>query len=278
LRIFEDQVSLFSYFPLSQTRRFELGGGWLKYYYRLDRINNYYYLGLPVKQDKGKLPSPKGYSVEQVYGAYVFDNSSFGIASPLDGARYRLEFGSYFGGYNFQSFLLDYRKYFWLKPVSLAFRLYQYYRFGDDAESTLSPLYIGYPTLVRGYNSGSFSNSNSIGDSFSINQLAGSRIAVGNIEVRVPFSGPKRLSLIKSGVLFTELAGFLDSGLAWDSRSSVTLEGNTMAANKRFPVFSTGLSARVNLFGYLVVEPYYAFPLNRHLDKGVFGINFTPGW
>ncbi len=47
----------------------------------------------------------------------------------------------------------------------------------------------------------------------------------------------------------------------------------------RFPVVSTGASLRINLFGYLVLEPYYAFPLqNGGFRNGQFGLNFVPGW
>jgi len=44
-------------------------------------------------------------------------------------------------------------------------------------------------------------------------------------------------------------------------------------------ITSTGISARINLFGQLIIEPYYAYPLQlKGLNGGVFGVNFTPGW
>ncbi len=44
-------------------------------------------------------------------------------------------------------------------------------------------------------------------------------------------------------------------------------------------ITSAGISTRINLFGQLIIEPYYAFPLQLEgNDKGIFGINFTPGW
>jgi hypothetical protein len=43
-------------------------------------------------------------------------------------------------------------------------------------------------------------------------------------------------------------------------------------------VFSVGASARINLLGALIIEPYYAFPLSRDDVSGVFGVNLLPGW
>ena len=36
----------------------------------------------------------------------------------------------------------------------------------------------------------------------------------------------------------------------------------------------------INLFGYLVLEPYFAFPLSAPEDRRqwVWGLNFIPGW
>ena len=52
-----------------------------------------------------------------------------------------------------------------------------------------------------------------------------------------------------------------------------------MNYEERCPVFSTGVSLRINLLGYLIIEPYYAFPLqNGGFKNGSFGLNFTPGW
>ncbi len=50
-------------------------------------------------------------------------------------------------------------------------------------------------------------------------------------------------------------------------------------ANQRVPALSTGISLRVNFFGYFVLEPYLAVPFNRNdVSKPVFGLGFTPGW
>jgi outer membrane protein assembly factor BamA len=280
LRTFETQAGLFTYRPLSQTRRLEAGVSLARYYYRLDRISNYYHQGLLVDEDRERLPTPSGYTISQLNAAYVGDKSVFGTVGPLDGRRYRLGVEQYLGAVQFRSLLADYRHYFRLKPVSLALRLYHYGRYGSDAESgALPPLFLGFPTLVRGYDGNSFYRNETVQTGgFSINQLSGSRMLVGNAEVRLPFSGPERLSLFKSGLFPTEWAVFFDGGLAWDSRGLPINRDETGVTWQRRPVFSAGVSLRLNLLGYLVLEPYYAVPLQRDFKGGIFGLNFSPAW
>jgi hypothetical protein len=43
-------------------------------------------------------------------------------------------------------------------------------------------------------------------------------------------------------------------------------------------VFSAGLSARANLFGYAVFEVYYAHPFQRPNKSWVLGFQLAPGW
>src|SRR5207244_1855043 len=90
--------------------------------------------------------------------ALVYDTSSFGATSPVQGQRYRLEASPTFGTINFNSVLADYRRYF--MPVSFytfAARIMHYGRYGSGGEDyRLFPLFIGYPNLVRGYDVSTF--------------------------------------------------------------------------------------------------------------------------
>ncbi len=126
---------------------------------------------------------------------------------------------------------------------------------------------------------------------FTIDQLSGTRTAVANFEVRLPFTGPEKLSAVKSKFFFSELNLFFDAGLAWNAGNQVKFQiapdrigtdanGNGVYnANQRVPALSTGVSLRVNFFGYFVLEPYLAVPFNRNdVSKPVFGLGFTPGW
>ena len=293
MRMFEDNISLFASYPLSQTKRFEgtMSSSW--YYYRIDRYNNYYSLdGIAIGGSKEKLDAPKGSNYQQISLAYVEDNSYFGMTAPMQGHRSRYQLEKYFGSANIFTVLVDYRKYFYLKPMTLAFRTYNFGMFGRDAESgVLPPLYLGYPWLVRGYEDLSFTGGDSLDvNTFNPSRLSGSKVSVANAELRLPLTGPERLAVIKSKWLLTDLNLFFDAGIAWNRNnnlgwnrgSDVSYETVSPAGVEdvsRFPLFSTGASIRINLLGYLVIEPYYAFPLqNGGFKNGQFGINFVPGW
>src|SRR5690606_13803368 len=153
----------------------------------------------------------------------------------------------------------------------------------------LYTLFLGYPHLIRGYESASFRGNED--PRFNFNSLMGTRIAVVNLELRLPFTGPEKLALVRSGMLFSDLNFFFDAGLAWNNASHVafrstprlveTVEspsdpGTYIDVDERVPALSAGVSLRVNLFGAMVLEPYYAFPFQRSdVRFGTFGLNFA---
>jgi len=284
IRMFEDNVTLYAALPFSQTRRVEatLSSSW--YYYRIDRYNYYYLLnGASVGGTREKMPAPEGSSYQQISLAWVEDNSYSGMTSPMEGHRARFQADKYFGATDVFTALVDYRKYFWMKPVGLAFRAYSYGMYGGKkGENVLQPLYLGYPWLIRGYENVSYGQESTLGTgSLDISRLSGTRLAVANAELRLPFSGPEQLALIKSKYFLTDLNLFLDAGLAWYSGDQIVSgkEAATAMPDQKYPLMSTGVSVRINLLGYLVIEPYYAFPLqNGGFRNGVFGLNFVPGW
>ncbi len=280
-RAFDKSITGFVYLPFSTTRRLEFKSGYSFYSFRLDRFHNHYYGGYRIREDREKLEAPDGYRLGNTYAAYVFDNSYFGIASPMRGSRYRVEVEKTYDALDYHTIMLDYRQYAFLNPTSLAFRFLHLARFGNDAESgRIYPLSFAYPTLTRGNSMDNIEGySTEEGQAYSINQIYGSRILVANAEWRVPLTGPERLSRIKSKLLFTELAMFTDAGLAWTSTDKPKLKWNAESPNERVPFLSAGLSLRINLFGMMVIEPYYAFPWRGdRFVKGTFGLNFSPGW
>jgi hypothetical protein len=280
IRIFQEKVDVFAQYPFSKVLRVE-GGASLSYYSnRVDRYDQYYNLGGSfIGQEKTRLdPEEAGLNLfrgtlASVNAGLVGDNSYFGIASPVKGYRFRLSGERYFGDYNFYNLTLDGRQYFHAKPFTLAARAMHFGRYGRDANSFF-PLYLGYPWHVRGYE---FGNASAIlqQNKRSLDELFGSKIAVGNVELRVPFTGPEQLALIKSKFLFTELSLFVDGGLAWDTFDKAA--DNSLRPFELNPLFSAGVSMRINLFGALVLEPYYAWPLLKE-TKGTFGLNIVPGW
>jgi hypothetical protein len=152
-----------------------------------------------------------------------------------------------------------------------------YGRYGSGGEdSRLVPLFLGYPNLVRGYDIDSFSAAecgpSTNGDCPVFDQLVGSRLAVGNVELRFPpFSalGGRRLY----GPVPVDLLAFYDTGVAWTSRDEAAFLGGN-----RQRVSSVGFGARVNVFGFLVGEVDYVNPLDRPGRGWHWQFNFTAGY
>lgn len=306
IRIFEESAQGFTSYPFSKITRAEFGTGISRYSYRVDRYSTYYQIignqiGAPVFQDRRKInlaeteyQNLRPYTIFQLNTALVGDNSFSGVASPLNGFRYRIGVEQYFGTFQYTAPTIDLRKYVRTKPVTFAGRLYGYGRFGNPNNQQLFPLFIGNPFLIRGYEANSFfNNPSNTGGSFTIDQLIGDRIAVANFEIRLPFTGPEKLSVVSSKFLFSELNLFFDAGIAWNKGNNVILDRKTLpeigknsngqpiydGVNTRVPALSAGISTRVNVFGYFVLEPYLAFPFSRtNIKKPVFGLAFAPGW
>lgn len=302
IRTFQQQAEVFGSYPFTRNHRFELGGALARYSYRVDRWWQSYYYGyggrdrIPNEQASelgfGNLNS---FVIQQASASFVGDNAVFGVAAPLQGFRYRVGAEQYFGDYHFTAYNIDLRKYNRYKPVTLAARAYSYMRIGVD-EDALYPMFLGYPYLVRGYESAGMRGN--VGG-VTMQKMMGTRVAVFNFEVRLPFTGPEKLALFKSGMLFSDLNFFFDAGLAWSSDTDVRFkssidqigvqdiidpDGNVIGQspvyeNIHIPIYSAGVSLRVNLFGAMVLEPYYAIPFQRKdVRFGTFGLNFTPGW
>lgn len=313
IRVFSESAQAFTFYPFSKTTRFELGTGATYYSYRVDRFSVYY----PSNQDgsqiypyasgsnRRKVPNdefnknnPFGYNITPFFNydinSYlVGDNSVSGVtATPLDGYRYRIGIQQTFGSFKYTAPTIDVRKYIRTKPVTFATRLYAFGRLGNVGNQ-INPLFIGYPNFIRGYEANSFFKNQNGGISsngFSLNQLIGNRFIVANFEIRLPFTGPEKLSVLPSKFLFSELNLFFDAGLAWNKGDKVNFSNEidvvtefngqkTYSRTSRIPAFSAGISSRVNVLGYLVIEPYLAFPFTRDDVKlPVFGVTFAPGW
>jgi WD40 repeat protein len=267
-------------YPFSRAKRFELGAGVRNISFSRELQTQAFAVsnGQLVLDEKRDLDAPSGITLGEATAALVHDSSIFGVASPILGQRYRFEVSPTIGSLNFTGVLADYRRYFMpVRPYTLAFRMLHYGRYGNGGEDPrIQPLFLGYPTLVRGYDFGSFSASecgpSTDGSCPVFDQLLGSRLAVANAELRFPpFSalGGRRFY----GPLPIELLMFADVGVAWTSADKAEFLGG-----ERKPVASWGAGARVNVFGFVVVEVDYVRPLDRPLQKSLWQFNFTTGW
>jgi len=276
-RIFEDKATLFAQYPFSTTLRLEAGAAFSRYSFRVDRLDNYYdAFGNLIAQDRQKLDNaPPAFNLGNVQLALVGDNANFGLTAPLSGHRYRFGIEQYFGEFNYTAATADYRIYRYFKPVGVAFRALHYGRYGGNSEG-LFPLYAGSPWYLRGLNSAAAQDI-FVQNGRSFDDLLGSKLLVTNFEVRIPFSGPEQLALVKSKFLFSDLNFFVDGGVAFNSFSELYEDSRDIRFQRAKPIFTAGASVRLNVFGALVLEPYYAVPLVKE-TKGVFGLNIIPGW
>jgi Tol biopolymer transport system component len=289
-RIYIQNIAGLTQYPFSQTRRFEAQAGFTRYAFHREVIQYGYFLG----QHTGEVVQREVQADPALYfaetsAAFVGDNSFFGFTSPVAGARWRVEVAPTFGTLTYQSLLADYRRYQMVRPFTFAARGLHYGRYGRNAEGRhedgryiLSPLFLGYQPLVRGYSRESFTREECVlgGGSSGcapFDRLVGTRMAVANFEIRVPLLGVSELGLINFPYLPLEVSPFFDAGVAWTSDESPDLRFDRNTPD-RVPVFSTGISARMNLLGYAVLEAYYAYPFQRPHKGAHWGFQLAPGW
>ncbi len=280
----QDQLSAISRYPFSTTRRLEASAGYLQLSYDNELFRVAIVGDQVVERDERTLPSPESLQLFQTSLAYVGDTSYFGFTSPVRGHRYRFEVEPTFGDLQFQSAVADFRRYFFMRPVTLAMRGLHIGRYGRDAESErLNQLYVGRPTLVRGYEIGDIDLSECSdvpgdpGACPEFDRLVGSRMAVANLEFRLPLFGTRGFGVFNVPFLPTELAAFVDAGVAWtkDQTPEVRFDRESI---ERVPVVSAGLSARILLGGFAVLHFYYARPFQRPDEEWVTGFTIAPGW
>jgi Tol biopolymer transport system component len=286
VRQFFDELSGGVQYPFSTTRRVEFSAGVqrISYDFEADQFFSRN-VGLVDVRRGVNLEAPPSVTLAQASVALVGDNSFMAFTSPVAGSRYRFEVTPTFGDLTFQTAVADYRHYFLLRPVTLAFRGLHYGRYGKGGEDNrLYPLYLGNPQLMRGYESNSFdaavdctSGTDDPNGCPELTRLLGSRIAVVSAELRVPLFGTSQYGLINLPFLPTELSFFTDAGAAWTSEESTRFAFDRTAID-RVPLVSAGVSARVNVLGYAVVEFYYAKPFQRANRDWVFGFQLAPGW
>jgi len=279
-----DSVTGIVQYPFSGTRRVELSTGYQHQSFRAD-LETVVIVGNNIVDDQIQhLANPFSINLWTAGAAFVGDSSQFGFVSPLRGTRYRYEVDALTGTLHFETALADWRKYWFLNPVTFAVRGLHYGRYGKDAESSeLIPLYIGSSDLVRGYDIGSIgldecvrtSPTASAGTCPVFDRLIGSRIAVANAEVRIPLFGSREFGIF-SGFIPTELAPFVDAGVAWTKAESPKIRFASQST-ERVPVVSAGVSVRM-LLSYIPLEFYWARPFQRPNRGWQFGFNILPGW
>jgi hypothetical protein len=256
-------------YPLNQAKRLEFGAGVQSMWFSQEiRVQVYDPTGATVGHSDQTVPLATPLHLTQATAAFVHDTSYYGAISPIYGSRYRFQLTNTTGTLQYETFLLDWRRYFMPKrPVTFGLRLLHSGRYGPGSEDPhLIAFYAGYPELVHGYGYGSVAPTEckvvSVGTCPLVDNLLGSRILVGNFEVRAPLLGLLRHD-IHYGRVPVEVGAFMDAGTAWTSTTRPEFLGGT-----RVLVRSIGGLARVNLLGIFLVEISAAHPLDR-LNGGI---------
>ena len=300
-RLYQNQATAFAQLPFSTRLRLEGSVGASLYTERVDQYNRFFDpgTGLPInfnqgagRPDRREDLEGESFNLYTAGVALVGDDTKFGLTAPIKGSRFRVGVDRYLGAFDFTSITADYRQYVWFGKGALAFRALHQGRYGGNG-AELFPLYVGSPWFMRGLTGNDvFADLGAVGRD--PNELFGSKLLVANAEVRIPFTGPKPLALFKSKLLFTDVNFFVDGGLAFTDVSQFggpeyTLDrfGEPLinpVTNEPYiarpgvsPLFTAGVSTRINLFGRIVIEPYLARPL---IGGGTwsFGLNLQPGW
>jgi Tol biopolymer transport system component len=275
-------------YPFSGAQRVDFSAGLRQIALKQDVTTRMFsaFSGTQLSEDREQLGSFPTLNLAETSGALVYDTSIFGVTSPIRGSRYRLELSQSAGSLTYTGVLADYRTYLMpFRPFTFAFRGLYYGRHGSDAaDGRLPILYLGYPGLVRGYDSGSFEASecgvSTDGSCAIFDRLIGSRVGVFNAELRFPLWGAFGGSNFY-GPLPIELAVFTDAGMAWGPSTSIC-SGISCApvtrVGDRDPVMSVGAAARINVFGFAVAEIDYVRPLDRPGRGWLWQFSLRPGF
>lgn len=267
-------------YPFSSTKRMELTGGFrqISFNRRIDEATYSLRTGQFLGDARRELAAPGTVNLVETGAALVYDTSLFGPTSPILGHRYRVEVEPTVGDLYYTSLLVDFRQYIMpVKPITLAGRLLHYGRYGSASDDIrLTPLYLGYPHLVRGYDFGSFRIEDCHADDHSrcpeFDRLVGSRLLVANAEIRFPVLGLLKRDFVY-GPVPIEGVIFGDAGVAW-TRDKDPL----FAGGDRHVVRSVGVGARINALGFAIVEVDAVRPLDRPGRGWMFAFNFIPGF
>lgn len=244
----------------------------------------------PGQSFRLELCEPRSINEATVNAALVYDNSITGPTGPVLGQRYRLGVQPYVGTLDYAEVTADYRKY--VMPfdgrVTLAGRALHFGRYGGSSDDErLRQLYLGFPSLIRGYDVGSFDLGECRGldlrecSEFTIiDRLLGTRMAVGNLEARIPVFGPLGTLTTSNVIPPVDFVAFYDAGVMWtdDDPSTELDERAVLVGGDRELITSAGVGFRLNLLGFAIAEIDYVHPFDRP-EKGTYWqFSLTPGF
>jgi Tol biopolymer transport system component len=292
-RLINYDLSVFGSYPFSQVSRFSLSAGFRIQDFQRTLYTRIYSMasGGLIAYEKEKVPTPPAMSFGYLTAGYYYDSGIFGATSPILGQNIGLAVSPAIGSINFMTVSADFRKYVMpLRPFTLAFRAMHLGRYGKDAEDDrFYPLYIAYWDLVRGYESFSSAELSEYQanpeSAFDPNRLYGSKMLMGNVELRFPLLGVLGIGKGYFGAWPLEFFGFFDWGIAyaqnpgywWGGATPEDVKPSFFGGNRK-PISSAGIGLRTNLFGYLILGLNYVYPFDRPVRGWHFQVSISPGF
>lgn len=278
-------------YPINRFDRFEVGAQFTSIdrarMYLSQAVSSFGYSGFYLDSIRGggtlNYASP--------YAAYVSDNALNASTGPMYGHRYRLEVRPNLSGdSSWVNYTADVRRYDAILFSFLTFSTRFYANINVGKGELRYPQYIGYPFYIRGYDRENYQSADcgtngrngtsKDGSACSAIQLIGSRIAVGNAELRFPLV--RRIDLGVLPISLPPIDGllFYDAGVAWSGGQDVSLTQpqNYDFTKQRFPLRSFGYGLRVNLFNFAILNWSYAWPRDGFSRKPYWVFSIGPAF
>jgi outer membrane protein assembly factor BamA len=176
--------------------------------------------------------------------------------------------------------LVDYRRYDkMVGPLVFATRALWVGRTGPQADNYL--YFVGTPELLRGTRRAPRTERVPVLDDpgtqtgcVELDRLLGTNMAVANAEIRFPILTPSMGT--PASLPPIEGALFFDYGVAWDEHSTIKFkrEPGDDPINVRTPSATIGVSARMNLLGFMILRRLVRSPGTR--DQTYWTISLGP--
>ncbi len=284
-RIVSRSVSGFGYYPLNRFQRVEFGMTAATVSDKIQQIREPYsqVTGFPTSDPSSHEISLDGATYGMPSVAMAFDNTLGGYVGPFYGRRWRLQAAQAIGGWRFFEGLVDYRRYDKIVgPFTLATRALYFGRIGRDASRFR--VFLGNTDLLRGNTSGSYyrnecstTDVNTETGCVELDRLVGTQLAVGSAEIRFPILTPS-MHFVPNGFPPIEGALFYDVGMTWNEGDNLKWSRSSSddPIRTRTPLQTLGASARMNLFGFVILRLDYSIPQERRAIKGYWTLSLGP--
>jgi Tol biopolymer transport system component len=211
-------------YPFNRALRIELSGGVRHATYRRELRSQISSAatGRVLATDQIELSGGVPTTVAEVGAALVHDTAVFGPTGPLLGSRYRFEIAPAVGDLSYARVVADYRRYVMpVRPYTMAVRILHSARYGPDGgDPRLLSSFLGSNHFVRGHG---LDRRYCSPDPARVceDELLGSRLLVGNVEVRFPIWGMLSRQ-IDYGPLPADAFVFADGGMVWSGPGRAT--------------------------------------------------------